>query len=105
VPKQIPLVEGMFCLVEIPGKTMSQVVALPRWAVSFEDTVYVVRNNRLKTVDVQVMRIQGEKAFISGGLQPGEQVIVTRLVNPLENTLVKIGPGDTAAPTPADKTS
>jgi hypothetical protein len=80
----------MFCLVEIPGKSMQQVIALPRWAVSFENTVYVARDQRLKTVAVRVARIQGDRAYISEGLQDGEQIIVTRLVDPLENTLLKI---------------
>ena len=73
-----------------PGKIMPGVVALPRWAVSFENTVYVARGNRLKTVPVRVARIQGEEAFIAEGLQEGEQVIVTRLVDPLENALLTI---------------
>ncbi len=89
-PARIPLVEGMFCRVEIPGKIMPAVFALPRWAVSFENTVYVVRDHRLKTIGVRVARIQGEQAFVDRGLEAGEQVIVTRLVDPLENSLVKI---------------
>jgi hypothetical protein len=86
----MPLVEGMFCLVEIPGKIMPGVVALPRWAVSFDNTVYVARANRLKTLPVRVARIQGEQAFVAEGLADGEQVIVTRLVDPLENSLLSI---------------
>lgn len=99
-PERMPLVEGMFCLVEIPGKILSGVVALPRWAVSFENTVYVARDNRLKTVSVRVARIQGEEAFIAEGLQDGEQVIVTRLVDPLENSLLTISnaPENTTPP-------
>jgi RND family efflux transporter MFP subunit len=103
-PERIPLVEGMFCLVEIPGRIMPQVVALPRWAVSFENTVYVVRDNRLKTVDVRVARIQGETAYVAEGIEEGTQVIVTRLVDPLENTLVEISGSDRAA-VPAAKHS
>ena len=103
-PARMPLVEGMFCLVEIPGKSMHQVIALPRWAVSFENTVYVARDQRLKTVDVRVARIQGDRAYISEGLEDGEQIIVTRLVDPLENTLLKISEG-TNANAPGDDES
>lgn len=101
-PARMPLVEGMFCLVEIPGNSMHQVIALPRWAVSFENTVYVARDQRLKTVDVRVARIQGDRAYISEGLQDGEQIIVTRLVDPLENTLLKISEASDAK-TPGDE--
>ena len=97
-PERMPLVEGMFCLVEIPGKVMPAVMALPRWAVSFDNTVYVVRDDRLKTVPVRVARIQGDKAYVAEGLTAGERVIVTRLVDPLENTLLKISTADDAHP-------
>ena len=86
---QLPLVEGMFCSVSIPGKIMHGVTELPRWAVSFENTVYVSNDKRLKTLPVKVVRIQGEKAYVSEGLQEGDQVIVTRLTDPLENSLLE----------------
>lgn len=89
-PERLPLVAGMFCRVEIPGRTLQKVVALPRWAVSFENTVYVVRKGRLETVPVQVARVQGDKAYISEGLAEGDLVITTRLVNPLERSLVRV---------------
>lgn len=86
----LPMVEGMFCSVEIPGKKLEKVVRLPRWAVSFENTVYVADADRLKTVPVQVARIEGEEAYVSEGLSDGDRVIVTRLVDPLENALLEI---------------
>ncbi len=86
----LPLVEGMFCRVEIPGQTLHEVYPLPRWAISFKDTVYLADGDRLKTVPVTVARIEGERALISDGLTPGDQVIVTRLVDPLENALLTI---------------
>ena len=86
----LPLVEGMYCRVEIPGQTMTQVIRVPRWAVSFENTVYMAVDNRLKTVPVEVARIQGEEAFVARGIDAGDRVITTRLVDPLENALLKI---------------
>ncbi|MCF8055265.1 MAG: efflux RND transporter periplasmic adaptor subunit [Desulfocapsa sp.] len=86
----LPLVAGMFCRVEIPGHPLQQVVELPRWAVSFENTVYVIRDERLETAPVLVARVQNNKAYISEGLEAGDMVITTRLVNPLERSLVQI---------------
>lgn len=86
----LPLVEGMFCSVEIPGRTLKNVIRLPRSTVSFENTVYLAENRRLKTVSVKVARIQGEEAVVEGGLSPGDRVIITRLVDPLENALLEI---------------
>ncbi len=86
----LPLVEGMFCEVSIPGKTMSQVIRLPRWAVSFRNSVFIARDNRLKTLPVEVLRIQNDEVFVKSGISAGDQVITTRLVDPLENSLLEI---------------
>jgi multidrug efflux pump subunit AcrA (membrane-fusion protein) len=85
----LPLVEGMFCQVDIPGQIMKQVVRLPRQAVSFESKAYLATaENRLKTVDVAVARIEGEHVYVSRGIDNGDRVIVTRLIDPLENALL-----------------
>lgn len=85
-----PLVEGMFCTVRIPGREMRGVYRLPSHAVTFEDTVYVARENRLVTVPVTVSRIEEDFTYVSNGLAPGDQVITTRLVNPLDHTLLTV---------------
>ena len=43
----------------------------------------------MKTVQVTVAKISGDVAFITGGLSNGDRVIITRLVDPLENTLLE----------------
>ena len=86
----LPLVEGMFCSVKIPGKILHNVIQLPRQAVSFENTVYLAVNNRLKTVPIKVARIEGENAYVGDGLITGDMVVITRLIDPLENTLLQI---------------
>jgi hypothetical protein len=88
--RRLPLVEGMFCSVEIPGRTLKQVIRLPRWAVSFENTAYISNDGRLKTVNVNVARIEDEYVFVAGGISAGDLVVITRLVNPLENTLLDV---------------
>jgi len=89
-PEALPLVEGMFCSVRIPGRLMKDVIRLPRQAVSFTNTVYISNDSRLKTIPVKVLRSEGDYAFISEGLRPGDLVIATRLVDPLENALLEI---------------
>jgi len=86
----LPLVEGMFCSVEIPGKTLPNVYRLPNWAVSYKNTVYTVHDSRLKTVPVKVARIEGDSTIVSHGLHPGDLVVSTRLADPLENTLLEV---------------
>ena len=89
-PQFLPLVEGMFCSVKILGKTMHNVFRVPRQAVSFENTVYIAIDNRLKTLPVKVARMEGEYAYVADGLNVGDMVITTRLIDPLENVLLEI---------------
>jgi len=86
----IPLVEGMFCTVEIPGKTMREVFRLPRWAVTFESEVYVANaESRLERREVEVLRSEEDEVYVSSGLDAGDLVIITRLVSPLPNSLLE----------------
>ncbi|MFO7714306.1 efflux RND transporter periplasmic adaptor subunit [Desulfosarcina sp.] len=89
--RSLPLVEGMFCTVDIPGRTMRAVYRLPRQAVSFENKAYLVNaDKRLKTVDVRVERIEGEHVYVGQGINAGDTVILTRLIDPLENALLDV---------------
>ncbi len=89
-PQSLPLVEGMFCSVKIPGRTLNNVFRLPRQAVSFENTVHLAIDNRLKTVPVKVARMEGENVYVYGGLNADDMVVTTRLIDPLENALLEI---------------
>jgi hypothetical protein len=63
----------------------------PRQAVSFENKIYLVNtDNRLKTVAVTVERTEGEYVYVGQGLDPDDTVILTRLIDPLENALLEI---------------
>ncbi len=88
----LPLVEGMFCAVEIPGRDLPDAFRVPRAAVSYTNTVFMAQEDRLTTRSVQVARVDGDYAYITKGLSNGERVIVTRLVDPLENSLLEILP-------------
>lgn len=90
MPEGLPLVEGMFCAVQIPGRMLTGVFRLPRRAVSFQNTVYLAQDNRLRTVDVEVARLEGDFAYVSKGIEDGALVVATRLVDPLENSLLEI---------------
>ncbi|MCP3940014.1 MAG: HlyD family efflux transporter periplasmic adaptor subunit [Desulfobacteraceae bacterium] len=85
-----PLVAGMFCSVSIPGKTIDGLFSLKRWLVSTDNTVYISRENRLKTVLVNKVYASGDEVFLSGDITPGDLLIITRLVDPLENSALKI---------------
>ena len=88
--KGLPLVEGMFCEVEIAGRKLENAFQVPRSAVSFKNTVFMAKNRRLKTIPVEVARVDNDFAYITGGLSDGDRVITTRLVDPLENASLEI---------------
>ncbi len=85
----LPLVEGMFCHVEIPGVMMQEVFRLPRWTVSFDGYTFIADGDRLRRRAVNVVRTQGEETFVDAGLSPGDIVVMTRLVDPLPGILLE----------------
>jgi RND family efflux transporter MFP subunit len=87
----IPLAAGMFCRVELPGRTLDDVYILPRSAVTFDAKVHLAdENDRLRTVSVEILRAQRDDIIVSGGIQSGDRIITTRLIAPLEGTLLDI---------------
>lgn len=86
----LPLVEGMYCKVSIPGKTLEDVFAVPEFAVSIDETVNCAVDGRLETRPVVVARRNDGVAYISDGLSPSDVVVTTRLVDPLERTLLHV---------------
>lgn len=89
-PEGPPLVDGMFCEVAIPGRTLRRAIRIPRSAVSFQGTVHVVVDQRLRTVPVTVARSDDHHSLITEGLSSGDLVVTTRLANPLEGTLLDV---------------
>jgi multidrug efflux pump subunit AcrA (membrane-fusion protein) len=94
------LVAGMFCKVIIPGKIAKNVVEIPMESVSFSKddagfrTVYLAKESpddgrlRLTTAKVRESHIAGESIFLKDGLDTGDQIVTTRLINPLANSLL-----------------
>ena len=44
----LPLVEGMFCQVDIPGRVLRGVYRVPRWAVSYDGNFLLSGTSDLK---------------------------------------------------------
>jgi len=84
-----PLTDGMFCRVSIPGKTLSNVISLPREAVSFDNEAFLSVDGRLQTTTVTVGWSTDETAYITEGINAGDLVVGTRLVAPMEGVIVK----------------
>lgn len=75
-----PLAVGMFVEAEIEGRQIPEAVVLPRAALRGADEVLVVDGeNRLRIRRVNVLRTDGDRVVLNGGLEPGERVCVSPL--------------------------
>lgn len=92
-----PLAVGMFVEATISGKTITDVVVLPRAAMRGKDQVLVVDlENRLWFRDVDVLRIDNERVFIESGLDAGEQVNISILDAVTDGMKVRTFKSDTS---------
>ncbi len=55
-----------------------------------ENTIYVAEKNRLKTRAVNRVYADGDLVFVTGDIRVGDNLITTRLVDPLENSTLRI---------------
>jgi RND family efflux transporter MFP subunit len=73
------LLPGSFVDVRIFGRTLQDVVSVPRYAVRDGEHVWVFADNKLGIRDVEVLRSDRQQALISSGLEQGDLVIVSSL--------------------------
>ncbi len=93
VPQQdlnIPLIEGMFCEVNIPGRIIEDAFLLPRESVSHDGRVLLVDNGKIRSRKVGVIRHDGDHAVVREGLTDGDTVITSRPGISLDGTRVNV---------------
>jgi multidrug efflux system membrane fusion protein len=99
---------GMFCRTELPAEPLQDALFVPRHALQDNECVYVFVPDSasadgtvghlerrmvpvLRTVDDEVLvDYQGRESDVSCGLAPGEQVVVSPLVRPVEGLRVRL---------------
>ncbi|MCP4903329.1 MAG: efflux RND transporter periplasmic adaptor subunit [bacterium] len=74
-----PLMPGTFVEVEISGRTLNNVIPVPRHAIREGNTVWVLDDGVLEVRSVQLARTDREQALVQDGLAPGDQVVVSTL--------------------------
>ncbi len=82
-PDRPPLAVGQFVEAEIEGRSVTDLIVLPRSSLRPTGDAYQVLviddDQRIRFRDVQVLRLQGEEAVIGQGLEGGERVCVSPL--------------------------
>lgn len=73
-----PLIPDLYCKVKIQGGTLPGAVVAPRDCLR-DNRVYLIRDGNLEIRDVEVFCFEDDNAVISGGLESGDQVVLTDL--------------------------
>ncbi|WP_350336126.1 efflux RND transporter periplasmic adaptor subunit [Coralliovum pocilloporae] len=79
---------GAFVELQIPGHRVLNAVRVPEAAVYGGNQVFIIKDNRLKSVSVSLAGFEGEQAIIQGGLKKGDEIVVNRLSRAGDGLLV-----------------
>jgi multidrug efflux pump subunit AcrA (membrane-fusion protein) len=74
-----PLRFGQFVRVSIAGGSVADAVVLPQAALHGDNDVFLLEDGQLSRRSVTVARISDGGALVTGGLNAGDRVVVTRL--------------------------
>lgn len=91
--KDAPLRFGTFVRAEIAGKQRDGLIALPRQALYFGNTVLILENESdIRLQEVSLARTEANTIYIDSGLKSGDEVITTPVHNPVNGMKVqKVG--------------
>jgi len=102
----LPLLLGSFVDVAIAAKPIDDAIRLPRVALRNGRNVYVMNDQDLLEIrDVQIAWTEPDAVLITGGLEPDERVVISRIATPVPNMLLRTAeqvpeaePGDPSEP-------
>ncbi len=82
---------GTFVAASIDGKTVDNIVQLPRSSLRIDNSVVVVDDEyKLRTAAVEVVKTGSDYVLISSGLIAGQRVVSSTLASPRNGAVVKI---------------
>lgn len=83
-PHTIPLMLGAYVRVEIKGKSVEEVFAVPRTSIREGDQVWIMdEEDRLVFRPVEVLHRSKDRVLIRNGLEGGERIVTNRIPSPL----------------------
>jgi len=75
---------GLFVSASIQGRTMKNVVKIPRIALRADNTILTVdEKNQLKVISVKVARTMQDSVLISSGIDEGTKIITSAMETPV----------------------
>ena len=82
---------GMFVSARIHGRTVDDVVVVPRSALRNNEQVLIVdADNRLRFRKVEPMRLYGDQVVLKSGLQAGDRLCLSPLQTPIDGMPVRM---------------
>nr|WP_321402117.1 efflux RND transporter periplasmic adaptor subunit [uncultured Desulfobacter sp.] len=88
-PSSVPLMIDDYVYVDITGRTLEDVMALPRTALKDDNTLWVNQNNTLDIRKVTLAWKDETNVYIQKGISPGDQVVVSDLSTPVQGMALK----------------
>ena len=84
-----PLILDSLLQTEIEGKPIERVIRLQRNYIRDEDSVWVMKDDKLEIRKVVIDFRDSEFAYVSSGLEDGEEVVISTLATPAEGIGLK----------------
>jgi RND family efflux transporter MFP subunit len=95
----LPLLLGSFVDVAIAAQPIDNAIRLPRAALRNGGEVYVMNDQDLLEIrDVEIAWTEPDSVLITGGLDPDERVVISRIATPIPNMLLRTAEPDSASP-------
>ncbi len=87
-----PLLPGTFVQANIEGKELQQVFVLPSTAVNTRNNqgLVVDDSDRIMIRSLDVMKVESDRVVVRGGLQNGDQVVISGIDIPVEGMQVQV---------------
>ena len=87
---ELPLLLGSFVDVATEALPISNAIRVPRVALRNGRNVYVMNDrNLLEIRDVDIAWSEPDAVLVTGGLQPNERVVISRIATPIPNMLLR----------------
>ena len=88
---QLPLLLGAYVEVEILGRTLKDVVALPRRAIHAGDEIWLIdTNDKLEIRTVKVAFRGEDQVYVKDGLTTGDRVVISRITTPVKGMALRV---------------
>lgn len=88
--KEPILHNGQFVEITLLGKSLEQVISIPRAALQSDGQVWIADpDNRLRKRPVQILRREKDQLLLESGVTPGERLILTTLSGAAEGMLLR----------------